>query len=209
MKGMLYMDINIFEYENKCRANGYKLIAGVDEAGRGPLAGAVYAAAVIFDEGVYIEGVNDSKKLTPKKRDALYDEIIAKAKAYCIFSVDEKVIDEINILNATYKAFQGAIAGLEIEPDYVLIDGNRAKGIEVAHETVVKGDSKSFSIAAASILAKVARDRYIEEADKIYPEYGFAGHKGYGTKAHLEAIAKYGPCPIHRLTFGGVREHVK
>ncbi|MBQ4629871.1 MAG: ribonuclease HII [Clostridia bacterium] len=203
------METNFFEYENKCRANGYKLIAGVDEAGRGPLAGAVYAAAVIFDEGVYIEGVNDSKKLTPKKRDALYDEIIKKSKAYCIFSVDEKVIDEINILNATYKAFQGAIAGLEIKPDYVLIDGNRAQGIDIAHETVVKGDSKSFSIAAASILAKVARDRYIEEADKLYPEYGFAAHKGYGTKAHLEAIAKYGPCPIHRLTFGGVREHVK
>ena len=203
------METNFFEYENKCRANGYKLIAGVDEAGRGPLAGAVYAAAVIFDEGVYIEGVNDSKKLTPKKRDALYDEIIKKSKAYCIFSVDEKVIDEINILNATYKAFQGAIAGLEIKPDYVLIDGNRAKDIDIPHETVVKGDSKSFSIAAASILAKVARDRYIEEADKLYPEYGFAAHKGYGTKAHLEAIAKYGPCPIHRLTFGGVREHVK
>lgn len=203
------MEQSFFEYENKCRANGYKLIAGVDEAGRGPLAGAVYAAAVIFDEGVYIDGVNDSKKLTPKKRDALYDEIIQKAKAYCIFAVDEKVIDEINILNATYKAFQGAIAGLDVTPDYVLIDGNRAKGIEIPHETVVKGDSKSFSIAAASILAKVARDRYIEEADKLYPEYGFAGHKGYGTKAHLEAIAKYGPCPIHRMTFGGVREHVK
>ena len=203
------MDMSIFEYENKCRDAGYRLVAGVDEAGRGPLAGAVYAAAVIFDEGVYIEGVNDSKKLTPKKRDELFDEIIARAKAYSIFSVDEKTIDEINILNATYMAFQGAINGLSVQPDYVLIDGNRAKGIEIPHETVVKGDSKSFSIAAASILAKVARDRYIEEADKIYPEYGFAVHKGYGTKAHREAIAKYGPCPIHRMTFGGVREYVK
>lgn len=203
------MDMSIFEYENKCRDAGYNLVAGVDEAGRGPLAGAVYAAAVIFDEGVYIEGVNDSKKLTAKKRDELFDEIIAKAKAYSIFSVDEKTIDEINILNATYLAFQGAISGLSLKPDYVLIDGNRAKGIEIPHETVVKGDSKSFSIAAASILAKVARDRYIEEADKIYPEYGFAVHKGYGTKAHREAIAKYGPCPIHRMTFGGVREYVK
>ncbi len=203
------MDMTVFEYENKCRQNGYNLIAGVDEAGRGPLAGAVYAAAVIFDEGVYIEGVNDSKKLTAKKRDVLFDEIIAKAKAYSIFSVDEKTIDEINILNATYMAFQGAVNGLSIKPDYVLIDGNRAKGIEIPHETVVKGDSKSFSIAAASILAKVARDRYIEEADKLYPEYGFAVHKGYGTKAHREAIAKYGPCPIHRMTFGGVREYVK
>ena len=203
------MDINFFEYENKHRLLGSKLIAGVDEAGRGPLAGAVYAAAVVFDEGVYIEGVNDSKKLTAKKRDVLYDEIIAKAKCYCIYSVNEKVIDEINILNATYKAFAGAISGLSPMCDFALIDGNRAKDIPVPFETVVKGDSLSFSIAAASILAKVARDRYIEAADKLYPRYGFAKHKGYGTKDHLEAIAKYGPCPIHRLTFGGVREHVK
>lgn len=203
------MDINFFEYENKCRQQGYKCIAGVDEAGRGPLAGAVYAAAVVFDEGVYIEGVNDSKKLTEKKREALFDEIIAKAKSYCIFSVDEKVIDQINILNATYKAFCGAIDGLNPPCDFALIDGNRAKDISVPFETVVKGDSLSFSIAAASILAKVARDRYITEADKLYPEYGFAKHKGYGTKEHLEAIKKYGPCPIHRLTFGGVREYVK
>ena len=203
------METSLFDYENKCRILGYNLIAGVDEAGRGPLAGAVYAAAVIFDEGVFIEGVNDSKKLTPAKRDALYDEIIAKAKSYCIFSVDEKTIDEINILEATYKAFQGAISGLNPSADFVLIDGNRAKGIDIPFETVVKGDSKSFSIAAASILAKVARDRYIEEADKLYPEYGFAIHKGYGTKAHLEAIQKYGPCPIHRLTFKGVKEYVR
>ena len=203
------METSLFDYENKCRILGYNLIAGVDEAGRGPLAGAVYAAAVIFDEGVFIEGVNDSKKLTPAKRDALYDEIIAKAKSYCIFSVDEKTIDEINILEATYKAFQGAISGLNPSADFVLIDGNRAKGIDLPFETVVKGDSKSFSIAAASILAKVARDRYIEEADKLYPEYGFAIHKGYGTRAHLEAIQKYGPCPIHRLTFKGVKEYVR
>ena len=169
----------------------------------------LYAAAVIFDEGVYIEGINDSKKLTAKKRDELYDEIIAKARAYSIFSVDEKTIDKINILEATFKAFQGAISGLNPSPDFVLIDGNRAKGIDIPHETVVKGDSLSFSIASASILAKVARDRYIEEADKLYPQYGFALHKGYGTKAHLEAIKKYGPCPIHRLTFKGVKEYVK
>jgi len=203
------MNNEIFAYETKCRSMGYRLIAGVDEAGRGPLAGAVYAAAVIFDEGVYIDGVNDSKKLTPKKREALYDEIIAKARAYSICAIDEKIIDEVNILEATYKAFQGAIDGLNPVPDYCLIDGNRSKGITVPHETIVKGDSLSFSIAAASILAKVARDRYIIEADKLYPQYGFALHKGYGTKAHLEAIAKFGPCPIHRLTFKGVREHVK
>ena len=203
------MNTSFFEYEEKYRSLGYPLIAGVDEAGRGPLAGAVYAAAVIFDEGVYIEGINDSKKLTAKKRDELYDEIIAKARAYSIFSVDEKTIDKINILEATFKAFQGAISGLNPSPDFVLIDGNRAKGIDIPHETVVKGDSLSFSIASASILAKVARDRYIEDADKLYPQYGFALHKGYGTKAHLEAIKKYGPCPIHRLTFKGVKEYVK
>lgn len=203
------MDINFFEYETKCRSNGYKCIAGVDEAGRGPLAGSVYAAAVVFDEGVYIDGVNDSKKLTEKKRELLFDQIIEKAKSYCIFSVDEKVIDEINILNATYKAFEGAVSGLGVPCDFALIDGNRAGRMPVPFETVVKGDSLSFSIAAASILAKVARDRYITEADKLYPEYGFAKHKGYGTKEHLEAIRKYGPCPIHRLTFKGVREYVK
>ncbi len=203
------MEEKIFEYENKCRQNGYSLIAGVDEAGRGPLAGAVYAAAVVFDEGVYIEGVNDSKKLSEKKRELLFDEIISKARCYSIFSVDEKEIDRINILNATYKAFSGAISGLRPSCDIALIDGNRAKDIPVPFETIVKGDSLSFSIAAASILAKVSRDRYIIEADKLYPEYGFAKHKGYGTKEHLEAIKKYGPCPIHRLTFGGVREYVR
>ncbi len=202
------MNDNLFEYETKYRSLGYKSIAGVDEAGRGPLAGAVYAAAVVFDEGVYIDGVNDSKKLTAKKRDILYEEIILKAKAYSIFSVDEKTIDEINILNATYMAFSGAISGLSPSCDFALIDGNRAQGIPVPFETVVKGDSLSFSIAAASILAKVARDRYIIEADRLYPEYGFAKHKGYGTKDHLEAIRRYGPCPIHRLSFGGVKEYV-
>jgi len=197
------------EIENRIYLSGYKLVAGVDEAGRGPLAGPVCAAAVILPDDAVIEGVNDSKKLTPKKRDALYDEIISKARAYSIFAVDEKKIDEVNILNATYLAFQGAIANLKEKPDFVLIDGNRAQGIEIPFETVVKGDSLSFSIAAASILAKVARDRYIEEADKLYPQYGFAAHKGYGTKAHLDAIREYGPCPIHRLTFKGVREYVK
>lgn len=200
---------NMFEYENSLRKEGHRLIAGVDEAGRGPLAGAVYAAAVIFDEGVYIEGVNDSKKLSEKKREALFDEIISKARCYSIFSADEKIIDEINILNATYRAFEGAINGLSEKPDFVLIDGNRCGNIEIPHKTVVKGDSLSFSIAAASILAKVSRDRYIIEADKLYPEYGFAKHKGYGTKEHREAIQKYGPCPIHRKTFGGVREYVR
>lgn len=180
---------------------GYNFIAGVDEAGRGPLAGPVYAAAVILPDNVFIEGLNDSKKLSEKKREALFDVICEKAVAYSIASIDEKRIDEINILNATFEAMNKAVDGLKIRPDYVLIDGNRIKGMEIPHETVVKGDSKSVSIAAASILAKVSRDRYIVEIAKIYPEYGFEKHKGYGTAAHNEAILKYGECPIHRRTF--------
>lgn len=187
--------------EREKRGAGYKYIAGVDEAGRGPLAGAVYAAAVILPEDVFIEGLNDSKKLSEKKREALFDVICEKAVAYSIASVDEKRIDEINILNATFEAMNKAINGLKIQPDYVLIDGNRIKGTDIPHETVVKGDAKSVSIAAASILAKVSRDRYITEAAKTYPEYGFEKHKGYGTAAHNEAILKYGACPIHRKTF--------
>ena len=203
------MNNDFFEYENKYRLKGYNFIAGVDEAGRGPLAGPVYAAAVVFDEGVYIEGVNDSKKLSEKKREYLFDEIIAKARCYNIFSVDEKTIDEINILNATYKAFEGAVSSLNPRCDFALIDGNRAGNMPVDFETVVKGDALSFSIAAASILAKVSRDRYIVELDKLYPEYGFKKHKGYGTKEHLEAICKFGPCPIHRLSFRGVKQYVR
>ena len=187
--------------EREKRGAGYKYIAGVDEAGRGPLAGAVYAAAVILPEDVFIEGLNDSKKLSEKKREALFDVICEKAVSYSIASVDEKRIDEINILNATFEAMNKAIDGLKIQPDYVLIDGNRIKGTDIPHETVVKGDAKSVSIAAASILAKVSRDRYITEAAKTYPEYGFEKHKGYGTAAHNEAILKYGMCPIHRRTF--------
>ena len=192
---------NMNEFDNNCRMKGFKNIAGVDEAGRGPLAGPVYAAAVILPEGVYIEGINDSKKLSEKKREALFDEICEKAAAYSICSVDNYVIDDINILNATYKAMNGAVDGLSIKPDYVLIDGNRIQGMEIEHETVVKGDSKSVSIAAASILAKVSRDRYMKEMAKRYPGYSFEKHKGYGTKAHYEAIEKQGICEIHRKTF--------
>ena len=171
----------MYEYEHNCRDNGYTVVAGVDEAGRGPLAGPVYAAAVILPNDIIIKGINDSKKLSEKKREELFEEITEKAIAYNIFSVDEKRIDEINILNATYEAMNGAVNG--------------------PHETVVKGDSKSISIAAASILAKVSRDRFICQMAEKYPEYGFEKHKGYGTKAHNEAILKYGPCPIHRRTF--------
>ena len=178
----------MYEYEHNCRDNGYTVVAGVDEAGRGPLAGPVYAAAVILPNDIIIKGINDSKKLSEKKREELFEEITEKAIAYNIFSVDEKRIDEINILNATYEAMNGAVNGLSTAPDFVLIDGNRISGMEIPHET-------------ASILAKVSRDRFICQMAEKYPEYGFEKHKGYGTKAHNEAILKYGPCPIHRRTF--------
>lgn len=200
----------MLEYENKYYDKGYTLIAGVDEAGRGPLAGPVFAAAVVFEKGTFIEGINDSKKLSEKKREALFDIICEKALYYNIVSVDEKEIDRINILNASLKAFELAVTGLEKLPDVTLIDGNRCKeNFPTPYEAIVKGDSRSMSIAAASILAKVSRDRYIVGLDSLYPEYNFKKHKGYPTKEHREAIAKYGPCPIHRLTFGGVREYVK
>lgn len=191
----------MWEIENGYYNSGFVNIAGVDEAGRGPLAGPVYAAAVILAPDTIIKGINDSKKLSEKRREELFDEITEKAVAYNIFSVNEKRIDEINILNATYEAMNGAVNGLSIKPHFVLIDGNRIGGMELPHETVVKGDLKSVSIAAASILAKVSRDRFICEIAEKYPQYGFEQHKGYGTKAHNEAILKYGPCEIHRKTF--------
>ena len=191
----------LWEIEEEVKKKGYKFIAGVDEAGRGPLAGPVYAAAVILPEDARLDGINDSKKLSPKKRDELFEKIIKIAISYSIFAVDEKEIDQINILNATYKAMNGAIENLSVSPDYVLIDGNSIKGIKKPYQTVVKGDAKSISIAAASILAKVARDRYIVDIAKKYPDYGFEKHKGYGTKEHTDAILKYGVCDIHRRTF--------
>ena len=191
----------MWEYEKELKSKGYKFIAGVDEAGRGPLAGPVYAAAVILKEDAVIDGINDSKKLSEKKREELYYKIIENAIAYSVYSVDEKVIDEVNILNATHLAMNGAVDNLSQKADYVIIDGNSIKNMQTPHETVVKGDAKSISIAAASILAKVSRDRYITDISEKYPEYGFEKHKGYGTKAHNEAILKYGPSPIHRKTF--------
>lgn len=189
----------MWEIENSLE---YNYIAGVDEAGRGPLAGAVYAAAVILPKGFIIPGINDSKKLSEKKREELFDVITANAVAYSIKSVDEKEIDRINILNAAFRAMNEAVTALSPAAEYVLVDGNRIYGMDyVPHDTVVKGDAKSVSIAAASILAKVSRDRYITEISTLYPEYGFAKHKGYGTKEHYAAIEKYGPCPIHRMTF--------
>lgn len=189
-------------YEQNAVNAGYKVVCGIDEAGRGPLAGPVHAAAVILPIGLEIEGLNDSKKLSEKKREQLFDVICEKAIDYSIGVATEKEIDEINILNATFLAMHRAVEGLKIKPDYALIDGNQYPKIPfVAEETVVKGDAKSMSIAAASILAKVSRDRFMLEKAKEYPEYCFEKHKGYGTKVHYEAIKEFGPSPIHRLTF--------
>ncbi len=180
---------------------GYLYLAGVDEAGRGPLAGDVYTAAVVFDKGVTIEGLNDSKKLSPAKREALYDVICERALAYHITTASVARIDEINIRNATYESMCASVRGLRPAPEYVLVDGDAIRNLTLPHECVIKGDATSLSIAAASILAKVSRDRYMLELDKQYPEYGFAKHKGYGTSEHIDAIRKYGPCPLHRRSF--------
>ena len=190
-----------YEYENLYRSQGFAAVCGVDEAGRGPLAGPVFAAAVILPDGLENIGLNDSKKLTEKKRDALFDIIAEKAVAWCVASADEKEIDELNILNATFLAMKRAVDGLAVRPDLALVDGNRRPGTGIREETIVKGDAKSISIAAASILAKVSRDRYMLELDKKYPEYCFAKHKGYPTALHYEMIKKYGVSPVHRLSF--------
>ena len=191
-----------YEYEKKALEQGFKSICGIDEAGRGPLAGPVFAAAVILPVGLEIEGLNDSKKLSEKKRESLFDVIISNASAYSVAYADHAEIDEINILNATFLAMTRAVNGLKIPADFALVDGNRVpKGLSVPCETIVKGDGISGSIAAASILAKVSRDRVMKKADEIYPEYMFAKHKGYPTALHRELVNKYGPCPIHRLTF--------
>lgn len=189
-------------FENEARKKGFAAVCGVDEAGRGPLMGPVCAAAVILPEGIELEGVNDSKKLSEKKREALFEVIKEKAVAWSVAFASVEEIEEVNILNATYLAMNRAIEGLSVPADYALIDGNRVpKDIKIDCETVVKGDSKSLSIAAASILAKVSRDRLVLEYDKEFPEYKFADHKGYGTTAHIEAIKKYGPCKYHRPSF--------
>ena len=183
------------------RTFGTPYVAGVDEAGRGPLAGCVYTAAVILPEDVVIEGINDSKKLSEKKREELFDVIISTAVAYSITPISAEEIDKINIRNATYKAMNMSVNSLAVPAAFVLVDGDAITGMTIPHQTVIKGDAKSQSISAASILAKVSRDRYMQELDKKYPEYGFAQNKGYGTAAHIEAIKKYGPCPEHRRSF--------
>ncbi len=192
---------HMLEIEDSLYQRGYKLVCGVDEAGRGPLCGPVVAAAVILNKDEMIEGVNDSKKLSEKKRENLYDIISKKALAVGVGISDVDIIEDINILNATKLAMKQAINNLKINPDFVLIDGNQMIDIDIDAQTVVSGDAKSESIAAASIIAKVTRDRLLKDYDKKYPEYGFAKHKGYGTKAHIEAIKKYGLTPIHRKSF--------
>lgn len=192
---------DLWELENEIYDSGVKIICGVDEAGRGPLAGPVCAAAVILPRGFEIAGLNDSKKLTEKKRDELYDVITANAVSYGIAFASVEEIEELNILNAAMLAMNRAIAKLNPQPQLALIDGNRNSAIEVASQCVVKGDAKCADIAAASILAKVTRDRYMLELAEKYPEYHFEQHKGYGTKLHYAALREFGPCEIHRPSF--------
>lgn len=179
----------------------YPILCGIDEAGRGPLAGPVCAAACVLPEGLVIEGLNDSKKLSEKRREALYEQITTQSVAWAVCLVDEAVIDEINILQATFRAMRGAVAKLGLQPDLCLVDGNRDPGLGLPTRTVVKGDASCASVAAASILAKVTRDRLMCAYDAQYPGYGFAVHKGYGTQAHYAAIQQLGLCPIHRRSF--------
>ncbi len=191
-----------FVIENDFANKGYKFICGVDEAGRGPLAGPVCAAAVILPQDIYIEGLNDSKKLTEKKREQLFPVIQEKAIAWSVAFASVEEIEEFNILNATYLAMNRTIEGLNVKPDFALIDGNRVPtGITVPCQTVVKGDALSCSIAAGSIIAKVTRDRLMDDYDKEYPQYGFIKHKGYGTALHYKAVEEFGLCPIHRESF--------
>ncbi len=192
---------DLWTLENEVYDSGVKLICGVDEAGRGPLAGPVCAAAVILPRGLDIPGLNDSKKLSEKKREALFDVICSSAKAYGIAFAEVEEIESLNILNATFLAMNRAIAKLGIEPELALIDGNRSSGIERPNRCIIKGDSTCADIAAASILAKVTRDRYMLDMAREYPQYQFEKHKGYGTKLHYEALRKYGPSPIHRRSF--------
>lgn len=190
-----------WELENRLYDQGYQAICGVDEAGAGPLAGPVYAAAVILPRGLTLPYLNDSKKVTPRRREILFDQIREQAVAYAIAWADEKEIDEINILNARMLAMDRAIKMLNPAADFALIDGNRNQGIELQNEMVVHGDARSASIAAASILAKVSRDRFMVELAEQYPQYAFEKHKGYPTKLHYQRLRQYGPSPVHRKTF--------
>ena len=193
--------LEMLAFEREAYEAGYEFVCGVDEAGRGPLAGPVFAAAVILPRGLIIDGLNDSKKLSEKKRDALFDVICEEAVAFGIGMADHQEIDDMNILRATYVAMARAVSQLAVRPQLALVDGNRDPGLGIDTKPIVKGDAKSASIAAASILAKVSRDRYMMELDQRYPQYQFAKHKGYPTAAHYQAIRENGPSPVHRLTF--------
>lgn len=190
-----------YEFEKQALSRGYKYVCGVDEAGRGPLAGPVFASAVILPLDCEIEGLNDSKKLSEKKREELFDVITEKAVSFSVASASVEEIEEINILQATFLAMRRAVEGLEVKADFAFVDGNRKPGLDIDLSTLVKGDARCPSIAAASILAKVSRDRLMLEMDKQYPEYKFSQHKGYGTKLHYEMIEKYGISPVHRRSF--------
>ncbi len=191
----------MFEFEKTYQSQGYNLIAGMDEAGRGPLAGPVACASVIMPLDDVIDGINDSKKLSEKKREMLYEQIIEKAISFKICFVDEKTIDKINILEATKQGMQNCIKGMAIQPDFVLVDAVKGLNLGVPYLPIIHGDALSYNIACASILAKVTRDRFMLEMDKDYPQYNFKKHKGYGTKEHIENLKKFGKCPIHRNSF--------
>lgn len=193
--------LTLHTYERRARDAGYRLIVGIDEAGRGPLAGPVVAGAVILPPDCLLEGLNDSKQVTPENRDRLYDEIRAAAITWSAGIADVECIERVNILNATYAAMRSALAGLTVEPDYVLLDAVRLPAVSLPQEPLIRGDALSASIAAASIIAKVTRDRLMLAADEQYPGYGFAKHKGYGTPEHYQALRQHGPCPLHRLSF--------
>ena len=194
--------VNLSKFEKEGYEKGYTYIAGIDEAGRGPLAGPVVAGAVILPKDCLLEGINDSKKISEKKREKLYDDIIENAVAWGVGIVDHTVIDEINILNATRKAMKLALENLQVKPDYILIDAEKKVDTNnIPYLPLIKGDALSISIGAASIIAKVTRDRMMREYDEMFPMYGFEKHKGYGTKAHVEALKEYGPCMIHRKSF--------
>ncbi|HBA94178.1 MAG TPA: ribonuclease HII [Ruminococcaceae bacterium] len=194
--------VDWLKYENELYSQGCELVCGVDEAGRGPLAGPVFAAAVILPKGYIVEGANDSKKLSEKKREILFDKIKEEAIYYSIAKIDEKTIDKVNILNATFMAMNEAVNTLGVSPDYVMIDGNKVpKGMKYPAKAIVKGDANSISIACASILAKVSRDRYMLKMTEKYPQYQFEKHKGYGTKLHYQMLDEYGASDIHRQSF--------
>ena len=194
--------INLKQYENELRNKGYKYICGIDEAGRGPLAGPVVVASVIMPENSMIEGVNDSKKVSEKKREKLYDLILEEAISYGVGIIGQDEIDDINILNATKKGLTISLKELTQKPDLIIVDAlTNIDTLGTPYESIIKGDAKCYSISAASIIAKVTRDRIMREWDKVYPQYGFAQHKGYGTSAHISSIKEYGPCPLHRKTF--------